>query len=259
MAAARWPQAPGEWIAPALEAVHRAAVLPDDLVQIPRRMGIHSVRGAKFLRHRKAGPARTHGKDVARAVEHRSPNPHQPHRPDAQHRDGGAELQAELAHALKGCAHHARHHHRLLQADALGDARQVHVRVADVGFLHKGAAPVREVHARVQVVLMLLGHAVLGLQAAPNGHHRADDDPVPDVEVLHLGADLRDLAAHLVPNGLAQQIGQRGAAHGAQVRVARAGRPDQRPDQRARGAGLLRHGAIVPNGHGVPSRDDGAS
>ena len=66
---------------------------------------------------------------------------------------------------------------------------------------------------------MLLGHAVLGLQAAPNGHPRADDDPVPDAEVLHLGADLRDLAAHLVPNGLAQQIGQRGAARGAQVRV----------------------------------------
>ena len=30
MAAARWPQAPGEWIAPALEAVHRAAVAAAD-------------------------------------------------------------------------------------------------------------------------------------------------------------------------------------------------------------------------------------
>lgn len=30
MAAARWPQAPGEWIAPALDAVHRAAVAAAD-------------------------------------------------------------------------------------------------------------------------------------------------------------------------------------------------------------------------------------
>lgn len=90
---------------------------------IPRRMGTIRVRGAKFLRHRKAGPARPTAKTLP-APWSTAARPHSP-TARAQHRDRGAELQAELAHALKGCAHHVRHHHRLLQADALGDARQV--------------------------------------------------------------------------------------------------------------------------------------
>ena len=219
---------------------------------------VHQVGGAIGLGHLEAALPGADGKDLPCPAEDRRPHCHKAHRADAQDCHRGPKGRVQLAHPLKGGAHHVRHHHCLLQGDPLGDVGQVHVRVPNIVLLHEGAAPLGIIHPGVEVVLALLAPAVLGLQAPPMGHDGADNHPVPHVEVLDLGPHFGDLAAHLVAHGLPHQIGQGGAPRSAQVGIAGAGGPDQRTDQGPGGAGFLRHGAAVRHRHGILPRDHNA-
>lgn len=195
--------------------IHRAAVGRQDLLEVILVVVVHQVGGAIGLGHLEAALPGADGKDLPCPAEDRRPHRHKAHRADAQDCHRGPKGRVQLAHPLKGGAHHVRHHHCLLQGDPLGDVGQVHVRVPNIVLLHEGAAPLGIIYPGVEVVLALLAPAVLGLQTPPMGHDGADNHPVPHVEVLDLGPHFGDLAAHLVAHGLPHQIGQGGAPRGA--------------------------------------------
>ena len=80
-----------------------------------------------------------HGVQPACAADGSRCHGHQPHRADADDAYRIAELHVRKLHAVKARGHHVREHDAILRGEALGQKRQIAVRLVDVEILAKHA------------------------------------------------------------------------------------------------------------------------